>query len=175
MEQFIAGLKESKRVARTEGELKRFSIFGHPTSIGGSGSENHQRGGSHHTFGRSGTMKETIDLEIQRAHMARERITSRWQLPGIDAFRNEGSNKIKNQGMFEKKGEEEVGTGVCKWMLHFGMAFNATTVPLFQTMCDAITETRPQIRGPTPNQLANIYLPREVDELKEYIQGLKKE
>lgn len=41
-------------------------------------------------------------------------------------------------------------------------------------MCDVIAQAEPGIRGPNPYQLTNIYLPREVDDLRNYIQSLNR-
>lgn len=46
-------------------------------------------------------------------------------------------------------------------------------VHFFRT-CDVIAQAGQGIRGPNPYQLTNIYLPKEVDDLRDYIQSLKR-
>lgn len=169
-------MRESRQFAQADEARTRFSVSSLPTGIGGMGSQYHPGGGSSSqpTLGRSETYREPIEVEIERARYEKEKTTKRWRSAGPKEYRKEGAKQKRIKDMFRKKGEEEVGQGVCQWMVHAGIPFFATESPFFQNMCDVIAQAGPGIQGPNPYQLTNIYLPREVDDLRDYIQSLKR-
>jgi len=76
--------------------------------------------------------------------------------------------------MFSKKRFEKVGAVICRWMLHSAVPFNALKSPFYQTMIDTIAEAGPRVKGPNPYQMNGHFLDQQVFELRDYIQGLKK-
>lgn len=64
----MATTKESKKSTKADKTRRRFSISSPPNGIGGMGSQYHPRGGlSQPIFKRSGTYREPIEIEIERA------------------------------------------------------------------------------------------------------------
>ena len=132
-EQLRATMRESRQSAQVDEARRRFSVSGPPTGIGGMGSQYHLGGGSSSqpTLGRSGTYREPIEVEIERARYEKEKTTERWRSAGPKEYRKEGAKQKRIKDMFRKKGEEEVGQGVCQWMVHAGIPFFATESPFF--------------------------------------------
>lgn len=90
--------------------MRRFSVSGPPTGIGGMGSQYYPSGGSSSqpTLGRSETYREPIEVKIERARYEKEKTTERWRSAGPKEYRK-GAKQKRIKDMFRKKGEEEVG------------------------------------------------------------------
>lgn len=73
-----------------------------------------------------------------------------------------------------KKFFKKVGLVIYRWMLHSVIAFNALKSSYYHTISDTITKVGPRVKGPNPYQLNDHLLEQQVLELKDYIQGLKK-
>lgn len=74
---------------------------------------------------------------------------------------------------FKKKAREDAVTYIAKWFYDAGIPFNTATLPSFQKMLQAIGKYGTFLEAPTPYELGETFLQREVEETNETLISFK--
>lgn len=160
-------MKDSRRQAMMDEDMRRQSFSNRSSGAGGSGTTS-----TGMQYGPPSMPSRTSSLREQ----SKSRRSVEEDIRAMDpyAFRSQAATQKKLNTPSLKENFKKVGRAIGKWMMFNAISFNAAdSGPYYQVMIDIIAEYGKGVKGPSGRQLAGEFLQFELDDLTKYIKDLR--
>ncbi|KAL4196378.1 hypothetical protein AMTRI_Chr04g245850 [Amborella trichopoda] len=91
----------------------------------------------------------------------------------IDSFFTPSPDTVTIENRFKKEDKARVIQYIARWFYHAGISFNTASLNSFHTMLEAIGQFGPGLKAPTPYEIGEPLLKKEVEYTNEYLKTHK--